>query len=172
MLHRITQFIWALTSSFKKVDYKFVSRYLTDGEKHLFNNMKKSDMQHCIRVAKNIEYSLGNKEYNIKYDDQKINELIRLGLLHDIGKSECKLNCIEKSIMVILNKLTKSKIKKLTKFKIVRNYYNHADRGADLLSQLNNQYTDQFIEAIKNHHNKGALKNEELLILKRADDIS
>ena len=172
MLHRITQFIWALTSSFKKVDYKYVSRYLTDGEKHLFNNLIKSDMQHSIRDAKNLEYSLGNKEYNIKYDDQKINELIRLGLLHDIGKSECKLNCIEKSIMVILNKLTKSKIKKLTKFKIVRNYYNHADRGADLLSQLNNQYTDQFIEAIKNHHNKGALKNEELLILKRADDIS
>lgn len=172
MLHRITQFMWALTSSFKKVDYKYVGKYLTDGEKRIFNNMKKSDMQHCIRVAKNIECSLESNQYNIKYDEEKVKELIRLGLLHDIGKSECKLNCVEKSIMVILNKLTRSKIKKFTKIRMVRSYYNHADKGAALLNELNTTYSDEFISAVKNHHNKADIKNNELAILKRADDIS
>ncbi len=172
MLHRITQFMWALTSSFKKVDYKYVNKYLTDDEKHLFNNMKKSDMQHCIRVAKNIEYFIGNQEYNIEYDEQKVKELIRLGLLHDIGKSECKLNCVEKSIMVILNKITGSRIKKFTRLKMVRNYYGHADRGANLLNQLDDAYNDKFINAVKNHHSNSIINDNEFIILKRADDIS
>lgn len=170
MLYRVKQFIWALTSIFKKTDYKYINKYLYNNEIKVFNSMKKSDIQHCVRVAKTIEKSL--EECNDKfYSDDKKKEMIRLGLLHDIGKSEYKLNCIEKSIIVILDKITKSKIIKYKQFKIVRNYYYHAEEGSYILKNLNNQYSDEFLYLVENHHDKNC-KNDLMDILRNADDNS
>ena len=50
MLYRVKQFIWAIKSLFQEVDNDYVNKLLDKREKRLFNKLKKSDKQHCIRV--------------------------------------------------------------------------------------------------------------------------
>lgn len=57
---------------------------------------------------------------------------IKAGLLHDIGKSVKRINIIDKSIIVILNKLTSGNLKKL-KNKKVQCYYKHSEYSEDML---------------------------------------
>ena len=51
MLYRVKQFIWAIKSLFQEVDNDYVNKLLDKREKRLFNKLKKSDKQHCIRVS-------------------------------------------------------------------------------------------------------------------------
>ena len=96
-------------------------------------------------------------------------EMIRLGLLHDIGKIKYPLNPIEKSIIVLLDKLTKGKIQRMTSLKIVKCYYEHAEIGYELLKALA-QYDETFLERVRRHHSQG--KGDEVLeCLKNADDL-
>ena len=93
-------------------------------------------------------------------------------LLHDVGKGEHNLNVIEKSIMVILNKMTNGKIKKYDNIKSIDIYYNHGEKGAKLLQSINS-YDDKFLDVIKYHHMNNSMNNNELLdIIKESDNIS
>ena len=77
------------------------------------------DRHHSIRVCKDaINIS---KEKNIKIDDKIIG---KISLLHDIGKGEHSLNIFEKSILVILNKITNGKLRRLDNIKNIDIYYN------------------------------------------------
>ena len=105
-LYRVKQFIWALKAMRENIDVEYVNKYLNTNEKELFNKLKKTDKQHCIRVSKDaVKYS---KVANIS-----THRVAKVALLHDIGKGYYGLNIIEKSVLVILNKVTKGKLKKL-----------------------------------------------------------
>ena len=69
---------------------------------------------------------------------------------------------------VILNKLTKGKVKKLMQLKMVRAYYEHADLGYQLLKK-SGKYSERFLQAVKEHHT--VQPNDEITkLLKRIDD--
>ncbi|SHK83273.1 HDIG domain-containing protein [Clostridium cavendishii DSM 21758] len=150
----------------KKIDYEYINRYLNEDEKKLFEKLRRTDKFHSIRVSKDaIKYA----EVATKFDNINEDILGKLGLLHDIGKIERPLNSIEKSIIVILNKLTKGKLKKYTNFKIIDSYYNHPIKGVNILGDF--EYDKVFLEAIEKHHNKKINENNKLLnILKLCDD--
>lgn len=165
MVYRIKQFLWAITSCFKKIDYDHIDKYLNEEEKELFKRLRKTDKHHSIRVSKD---ALKYVEEAIESDKIDKEYLGKLTLLHDIGKVQNSLNSIEKSLIVIAHKLSKGNIKKYSKYKIVDAYYNHAKNGANMLKKLG--YDKQFLEAIENHHNKDVINNKLLEILKFSDD--
>lgn len=170
MIYRVKQFVWAISSIFKDTNDPIVSEYLSPVEVNLFKEMKKSDQAHCIRVAYNmIDYCDSHKEcINIK------RYMIRLSLLHDIGKSVYRLNAIEKTIMVLLNKIVgEEKLKTIKDSKLIKGYYYHGQKGAQIIKNDGEKYDEKFLYIIENHHNKDKINDSlELCILKYIDDIS
>ena len=156
--YRVKQFIWGIESSFKKVDYKYIEKYLNNNEIFMFNKLKKSDKHHCIRVCKDSLAFVEDK--NIKVNEYKVG---KAALLHDIGKSKCHLNIIEKSIIVLLDKFTKGKLKKYDKIKKVNIYYNHPKVGYEMLKIYN--YDKELLDVVRYHHiyKYKELKNSKII---------
>lgn len=158
MFYRVKQFIKAITASVSEEERQWVMQNLSHKESLLFFRLKIYEQRHCIDVAKLLA------------DRTKQNkDMIRLGLLHDIGKIKYPLNPIEKSIIVLLDKLTKGKVQRFTGLKMVKCYYEHAEIGYALLKALD-QYDVVFLECIRKHHHANT-GNEGLEMLKNADDL-
>lgn len=165
MFYRIKQFLWAVTSYFKKVDYDYIDKYLNEKEKDLFKKLTKIDKQHSIRVSKDVLKYAEKAIEDIEIDKEYLG---KLGLLHDIGKVQNPLNSIEKSLMVIVHKISKGNIKKYCNYRIIDAYYNHGKKGAEMLRKLG--YNRKFLEVVENHHNEDVRNNKLLEILKFSDD--
>ena len=163
MKYRIRQFLWAITAKFKKIDYTLLEQYLDTSEMSLFFQLKPSEIQHSIRVCKKAMV-----HYNDELDK---NKLAKIALLHDVGKIDNSLNTIEKSILVILDKVTNGKIKKYKTSRIVDGYYNHPYKSVKLLTDLQD-YDKEFLEAIQNHHYNKYIQNDYLEIIKLCDGLS
>lgn len=159
MLYRVKQFYWAITYKINKEDKEFINKYLDKYELKLFNNLGKSEQSHSIRTAKDVKKIIKNNRAEYK--------LIRAALLHDIGKIEKNLNVIDKSVMVLLHKFTKGKLKKFTGIKKVDVYYNHAEKGYNILKQHLDD--ERVLYLIRNHHNEEIINDKELEILKECD---
>lgn len=161
MFQRVKQFYDYLTASVDSDDRRYVDKYLNSGEKKLFNKLAVHEQKHSINVAKDIE-NMYDKSL-VKSDD-----LIKVALLHDIGKVKIKMSIIDKSIIVILDKITRGKMKKFQNIKKIYGYYYHADDGAEILKEL--EESSRILYLIKNHHNKNIKDDLELNILKICDD--
>ena len=160
MFYRMRQFYEALTAKLTEEEQLFITKYLTKEEQALFKKLRVDSQKHSVKVAKLLK-----KEHMELMSKE---QLIKLGLLHDIGKIYYPLNPVEKGIMVILNKLTKGKVKKLMQLKMVRAYYEHADLGYQLLKK-SGKYSERFLQAVKEHHT--VQPNDEITkLLKRIDD--
>ena len=161
-LYRVKQFVWAVKSLSEDVDTAYVNKFLNKKERNLFNKLRKMDKQHCIRVSKDAVRLSEGKNINL-------NRVAKVGLLHDIGKCEYGLNIIEKSVLVILNKMTKGKLKKYDGIKAVDSYYNHAEKGANLLKHFNT-YDKEFLDTVRYHHSNKIQGNKLLDIIKESDN--
>ncbi|MFU0824548.1 HDIG domain-containing metalloprotein [Clostridium sp.] len=160
--YRIKQFLWGITAKVSLEDIKFVKEYLNNDELNLFIKLAVYDQAHCIRTAKEVKRI---------YSEKKMSNdlLVKAALLHDIGKIEGKLNLIDKSILVVLDRITKGKIKEFKNLKKVDIYYNHPDKGYNILKNFD--YNDRFLYLIRNHHNK-SIKDKELEVLIKCDSMS
>jgi putative nucleotidyltransferase with HDIG domain len=91
MLKRVEQFIRGMFARLSGKDYTFLADYLTKPELDLFLSMHRYDQKHAVDVARH----LAGRGASL--------ELIRAGMLHDIGKAECpELTLIRRSIAVFL----------------------------------------------------------------------
>lgn len=163
-MNRIKQLIWALQSIFKKIDYTLVDKYLNEKEKKYFLKLSKGEQSHSIRVC------IDAMKIADKFSDIDINKLSKISLLHDIGKTYQRLNLIEKSIIVILAKLTNDKIKKYSSIKKIYIYYNHSFESVKILKSIDD-YDSDFIYAILKHHEREVInKNKYLDILIESDN--
>jgi putative nucleotidyltransferase with HDIG domain len=159
MIYRVKQFYWGITSRIQKEDKEFINIYLNKHELKLFNNLGKNEQVHSIRTAKDVKDLIEDKR-----DEYK---LIRAALLHDIGKIEKSLNVIDKSVLVMLHKFTKGKLKKFIGIKKIDVYYNHAEKGYNILKQYLDD--ERVLYLVRNHHNEDIVNDEELEILKKCD---
>ncbi|GKU27285.1 HDIG domain-containing metalloprotein [Clostridium folliculivorans] len=163
IFYRVKQFWWVITCNFKQLDEEYINEYLEEHEKKLFDKLKIGDKHHCVRVSKDsLEIYEKIKENLDEY------QLAKAALLHDIGKSERPLNFIEKSIVVLLHKFTKGKIRKYDNIKILDIYYNHPKKGVDMLQ--NYGYKEEFLQVIGNHHDKKHTDNTMLNIVRESDN--
>lgn len=147
---RVKQFYINATDSMISKDYEYVKIHLNNEEYDLFKKILKSEQKHSVRIAKEIEYTIENNLVDDIDIIQSKNLLIKTALLHDVGKSRQKVNIIEKSIIVILNKLTKGNLKNFKKSKKVQCYYNHSEYSYVLLKDIIKD--DLILNIIRNHH--------------------
>ena len=147
---RVKQFYINATDSMISKDYEYVKIHLNNEEYDLFKKILKSEQKHSVRIAKEIEYTIENNLVDDIDIIQSKNLLIKTALLHDVGKSKQKVNIIEKSIIVILNKLTKGNLKNFKKSKKVQCYYNHSEYSYVLLKDIIKD--DLILNIIRNHH--------------------
>lgn len=163
---RVKQFYVNVTDKMTEKDYDYAKEILNSKELELFMKLSKSEQKHSIRIAKDIEFIIDNNET----DDEDIlknrNLLVKSALLHDIGKITKRLNVIDKSIIVILNKLTKGKLKNIEKSKKIQCYYNHSSYGHEILKDM---IEDEIIlDIVKNHHSDNV--NKVVSFFKQIDD--
>lgn len=165
-MYRIKQFYWHIISRWKKIDYKLINMYLNKNEKELFNKLNNSEKQHCIRVCYDAIDKIESENININKE-----KLARVALLHDVGKIKKSLNVIDKSILVLLDKATKGKIKKYNNIEKIDIYYNHPLKGVKILQEINN-YDSEFLDVIMKHHedSKKKVNNIYLEIIKECDN--
>lgn len=159
--YRVKQFYWAINSRINKKDLHFLHAHLDENELGLFNRLSIQEQKHCINVAYDVE-----KVCKMKNVDKKL--LIKAALLHDIGKTYKKLNVIDKSILVMVDSITKGSIKKFFNVDKVNVYYNHGKIGKDILKSYN--YEEKLLYLIENHHNDKITGNVELDILRICDE--
>ncbi|MBU3182205.1 HDIG domain-containing metalloprotein [Clostridium psychrophilum] len=161
-LYRIKQFYRSMVARINDRDISFLEKNLKPYELQLFNQLPVYEQKHCINVARDVLLTCNQR--NLKSD-----VLIKVALLHDIGKIYNKMNPIEKSIMVIMNNITNGKIRAgCKKNKNVNMYYNHGIIGYNLLKKYG--YDDRFLFLVKNHHNDNIIGDIELDLLKECDD--
>lgn len=160
-LYRIKQFYWSITSKIDLSDNKFIDKYLNTREKELFKKLSVYEQKHCVNVARDVVKACENSGIR--------NELlIKAALLHDIGKIYKKLNPIEKSIIVILDNIFKGKLKKFKSLKKIDVYYNHGDKGYNILKDIGG-YDERLLYLVKNHHNSFITGDKELDMLRDCD---
>lgn len=163
-LYRVKQFVWGFTSLFKEIDYDYISKFLNEDEIKIFNKLKHNDKHHCIRVCKD-SIKMKN-DLNIDVDTYKLG---KAALLHDVGKSKKHLSLIEKSLVVLLDKATKGRIKKYNSIKQIDIYYNHPKIGLEMLNKFD--YDKEFLQVVRYHHNKDKIKENKILnIISKCDD--
>lgn len=165
MIKRIRQFYINLTDRMASDDYIYVKSKLSEDEYNLFIKLLKSEQKHCVRVAKEVERRFKNNEVYTPWLLENKEILIKASLLHDVGKIKKKVNIIDKSIITILNKITKGKLKKL-KNKKVQCYYNHPEYSYDILKNIYND--EKLLNIIKNHHKN--IDCELILFFQDIDD--
>lgn len=166
-VYRIQQFVKAITAKITEEDLSLINKYLNHNEIELFNKLPIYDRKHSINVAKDIMREVNKESFNKNNKDFNYETLIKAALLHDIGKSYKKLNPIDKSVLVLLNKFTKGKLKNYSNFKKIHVYYNHGEEGYKLLKHKN--YSDKFLGVIRDHH-KGDISCDYTKIIKEYDD--
>lgn len=165
MTYRIKQFLWAMSANFKELDYEYVKEYLNTYEFNLFKRLKKSEQNHSINVSKDCIKLAKDKGINSR---EELNLFAKVGLLHDIGKLEYPLNIIIKSLLVLAKISSNNRLSKYQYIKAIDVYYNHGNKAFNYLREK--EYSEDFIEAIENHHYTSNRKNLLLEVLKEADD--
>lgn len=164
---RIRQFYINLTDKMSSSDYIYVKSKLDENEFFYFNKILKSEQKHSVRVAMDIEQKIKDNSIDNKYIIDNLDVLIKASLLHDIGKAKAKVNIIDKSIIVILNKLTKENLRKVP-FKKIQCYYNHATYSYEILKDISCDTV--MLDIIKNHHNKNYINNDLVTFFQQIDD--
>lgn len=163
---RVNQFFKCITAKLTEDDKKFISEYLSEGECKLIFKLPVYDIKHCVNVARDIKINESKESMDsigLNYD-----EVIKSALLHDIGKAYKPLNPIDKSVLVLLSKFTKGKIKKFEdKSRKVYIYFNHGKEGYEMIK--GNDYSEEFLKIVKEHHNYSKT-NKWLELIRKYDD--
>lgn len=161
MVNRVRQFIRALTAKINDSDVEFINRYLNESEKALFNQLSTYEKKHSLCVARDILIQVANE--NLEYQEH----MVRIGLLHDIGKIKYRLNTIDRVILVLLDKFTKGKIRNIDNKK-VHIYFFHGEEGYNILKSMG--YMESWLNIIRDHHSAKHIEGVEMRLLVEADN--
>lgn len=157
--YRIKQFFWSITAKMSIEELNYVKDYLTNYQYELFLRLSTQEQKHSFKVAKDVQ----NECRKLNIDKE---ELIKVALLHDIGKIYRRLNVIDKSILVLGDKITRGKIRSINNINKVEVYFNHGSIGFELLKDSG--ISERSLYLIKNHHND-FINDDDLKILMKCD---
>ena len=167
-MYRVNQFISYFISFFKKLDNKFINLYLNQEELYYFNKLFKTEKQHSVKVAKKCLEVF--KEFDIQ--ENEVNSVVKMCLLHDVGKGCCKVNLFMKPFIVIISKY--KPYRKLLFFinkNRIYDYMKHSKYSFNILSKFN--YSNEVLNSIKYHHSsRNVINNKYIKLLKYCDKIA
>jgi putative nucleotidyltransferase with HDIG domain len=170
--YRLKQFYFGMFSVYDKTDEAFARSYLHGEEWALFDQLPGFEKKHAVVVAgKMLELAICHPEL----DQQK---LVKLGLLHDIGKVAERNSIFSKSFLVILRYFLPGLYDRLADRgktdKLWRRFYihkHHGAVGAEMLARIG--VSGELLSIIAKHDPRVGpiLENDpiELKILQQAD---
>jgi len=172
MVHRVRQFWFGMFSSYTRADEAFARGYLSIQEMAVFSQLPGFEKKHCVVVAKKM---LDAARRYPKMDDRK---LVRLGLLHDIGKLNERNSVLTKSLLVMIRFFLSGLYDRLAdrgeKDRRFRRFYihkHHGREGAKLLEKLG--VSSDILSIVAKHDPRiepfGPEDPIELKILQQAD---
>ena len=160
--YRVRQFFWSITSKVTKQDKEYIDRNLNIKELNLFYMLSINNQKHSVNTAYGVERACS------AISGINSTMLVKVALLHDIGKIKCNTNAIIKSLLVIGNFLTQGKLIKISSIDYIDNYYNHGEIGYSILREI--ACDDEMLYLIRNHHNYNIKGNREMDILREYDN--
>jgi putative nucleotidyltransferase with HDIG domain len=172
IFYRLKQFYFGMFSAYTKADDIFVRGYLKGEELALFNQLPFFEKKHSVTVARRM---LELAVYNPELDQRK---LVKLGLLHDVGKVAERNSIFTKSVLVIIRFFFPSFYdrlaeggKKNPRFKRFYIHKHHGAVGAEMLERIG--VSGEFLSIVKKHDPRvepfGPEDPIELKILQQAD---
>ena len=158
MSNRLKQVLMQCKYKILEIDETYLANSLSVSERELFATLPKAVQNHSISVAKSLDNS----------DLKNVKKLIKMGLLHDVGKSIRPLSLLEKGGYVILHNLLGENLKRWASFDGVAAYLYHGERGAEILRR-HKIFEDHPIcyDIIKTHH----WQDKKILDLKDGKNI-
>ncbi len=93
-VYRIRQALANLTARMQPEDWILVGRYLTDAERRLFVRMEAADQRHSVQVLRTL-----------LADSVEDESLLKAALLHDVGKSRCRITIVYRTAAVLMEAL-------------------------------------------------------------------
>jgi hypothetical protein len=147
-----------MTVRLSKEDISLVHKYLNIYESKLLFRLPRNEQVHSIKVARDVLEECNKLGIVDK-------SLIKAAFLHDIGKIDSGLNIINKSIIVIFNKLMPKVLLKSIKLKVMYAYYHHPEMAIGHLEHRD----DKLEYYILNHHNYDIKDDKMLKIIQEAD---
>jgi len=152
-------------------DRVFVQQNLNIKESALFFSLPGFEQKHGVNVA----YKMAAEARNHPGIDLK--KLIRLGLLHDIGKATVRLSIYDKALLVIIHKILPPVYNILAKLgesekarTILRQFYvhkHHGSIGSKLLKKIGE--SDDIINEVASHDRPAESHDLYMKILDQAD---
>lgn len=158
-MYRVKQFFWSLDTRMDREDIEYAKRNLSGPQHELFIRLSRQEQKHSIKVAREVEAECEREGIDAK-------AMVRVALLHDVGKLKARLNSIDKSLLVLADKFSGGRIRGL-KWKKVDVYFNHGAMGRELLKGMGLSERDLYL--IEKHHNREIEGDRELDILRRCD---
>lgn len=175
MNKRVKQVFAALTARINELDKVFINKHLNEAQAALFRQMNLPDQRHALDVA----YTALKLAASQAAVNQEL--LIQCALLHDVGKIKGDVSTADKIITVIFDRFAPqwakswgqrgrgSKIDNLRHAVYI--YYNHAERGAAMLTAAG--MSPELTMIIARHHEAPAAHEPpELTLLKKADSLN
>jgi len=171
LLYRAQQFWFAVASFMSDEDRNFARQYLNLKEAALFFSLPGFEQKHAVVVARKM------RDEGRGVRDVEERKLIRLGLLHDVGKAAERLSIVDKSVMVIahrfLPKLYDGLAKKGENEKAAsffRKFYVHKHHGligGELLSRIGE--SADIVAEVKSHDRPYSSHDVYMRLLDAAD---
>lgn len=93
--YRIRQGLNNLTAEMRPRDRQLASQYLSTGEQAFFDRMDPADQRHSVDVLRTLLDSAETDPH-----------LLKAALLHDVGKSRCRIGTVHRTLAVLARALT------------------------------------------------------------------
>jgi putative nucleotidyltransferase with HDIG domain len=172
--HRINQFVFAVASRAIPEDRGFVSDYLNVKEASLFNRLPEDIRKHSIVVAKKLLELAHDAPPQV---DGR--ELVRAGLLHDIGKGIVHLSIFDRAVLVTIHKwirpvydlfANRGRSERASWFS--RKFYVHREHANIASELLHSAGTEEKVIGIIQGHDDEPKESDpiELVLLRKVDE--
>ncbi|OGC15592.1 hypothetical protein A2282_09160 [candidate division WOR-1 bacterium RIFOXYA12_FULL_36_13] len=171
IIYRTKQFIFALSAKMSEEDKIFVRQNLDIKEAALFFSLPEYEQKHCVVVSRRM-YAESRDRKDL--DSKKI---IRLGLLHDVGKAAIKLSIFTKASMVMIKRLATpvydffaKKGECETSPSFYRKFYvhkHHGHIGSEMLKRIGE--SDDIVNEVAMHDESVMSHDSYMRILDEAD---
>ena len=174
MKQRIMQFFYGLTAKLCAHDHVFIRRFLDEEEQVLFYGMDVVDQRHALYTAYTaLELARGKDGVDGMF-------LVRIALLHDIGRMKGDLGLWGKVFAVLMHDFSPRLAQRcahpakegcLAFFRrALYVYYHHAEVGSEKLLRLGHA---KEAAAVRLHHKPASSSDSiELCLLRKADSMN
>lgn len=148
---RIRQFMMDISAPARSIDEQFLSEMLEPAEFDLIRRLRRAELLHAIAVARYV------REHLPPQDPMENRAIVRAALLHDIGKTVCPVNVLEKSLVVLLPRRFREDPRLIERWQPLAIYHHHPEYGGDIAASAHCFPPDHWlVELIRHHHDRAA----------------